>query len=256
MSVLLVAVISAPAAAELLDLNQAPRSEIVGNVLLDAARPAYRLVEGISDSVYNFMRSHLIGNILPTGLSRQMAQSPKNDSYAAFEYRFREKEKRYLERLSQAYPAQNQFARKDEGKIEAWRSWAAAEQASVAIDSLKDTLLDRYQLEPFGLCSGRYAKDRRNWDFGFLTMAGIIGSTFLYLNGLHADGAIGPWKMGVDLRSGLAVRQAVKNGKELSRVASFELGYKDHPLAAAAQWGLAQGHFRSESVGLKYRLRY
>lgn len=249
-------VISSTASAAVLDYTDGAQSRNTNTAWSNAGRPAYRLVEGFSDGVYNFMRCHLIGNILPSGLTRELPRSPTGDSYALFENNFGEKETRYLQRLREAYPIQAEFAKTNEERMGAWRSWAAEEQLSVAIDSLGDTLMDRYQLQPFGNYTGRYAQDRRNWDPGFLTMAGLMGSTFLYLSGLHTDAEMGQWKMGIDLRSGLLIRQAIQNRQDASRVASVEVGYKNNPVTAATEWGLAHGNFRGESIGLKYRLRY
>lgn len=240
-----------------LDPEEPVIGDELGGAMNGAGRPAYRFVEGLSDGVYDFLRSHLIGSVFPGRLSRGLRGSPKGDSYALFEYQFERKEARYLERLRESYPIQESAdGHYDPGQVSAWRSWAVEEQVSVAVDSLRDTLMGRYQLELFGKKSGKYAVDRRNWDPGFLTMAGIVGGAFLYLNGLHADAHVGAVKVGLDLRAGLKIQNAAQDHDPMARMAGVELGYKDKPVTIASEWGMQDGRVRNERFGLKYRLKY
>lgn len=241
--------------------GEAPRPWLgreIGGAMTDVFHPAYRLVEGVSDGVYNFMRSHLIGTLLPDRLTRSLRRSPSGDSCALFDEQLGRKEYRYLERLRDSYPTSDGSAggRYSPDRSAEWRSWAASEQVSVVIDSFRETLLERYQLEVFGRSSGRYAKDRRNWDPGFLTMAGILGGTFVYLNGLHTDAHLGKMRLGIDLRAGMKIREDLQSGAGTRRLAGLELGYKDKPLTLATEWGTERGNLRNERFGLKYRLSY
>lgn len=215
----------------------------MGGTVSGAANPAFRLAQGVSDGVYNFMRSHLISAILPEGLTRSLRRAPQGDSYTLFKKHFHDNEVRALRRWAAAPPTQD-------------ATLATEEQVAVLIDSFQDTMLGRYDLQLFGKATGQYAKDRRNWDAGFLTMAGIMGGAFLYLNGLRADAAVGPMRLGIDLRAGHKLRRALQGAANASRVAGLELGYKDHPLTLAAQLGLSRGSLQAESFGLNYRFRY
>jgi hypothetical protein len=117
-------------------------------------------------------------------------------------------------------------------------------------------MISRYQLELFGQKSGAFAADRRNWDPGFLSMAGILGGTFLYLNGVHATSRFGAIKVGIDLASALKFRRALQSGGNANNLAGFELGYKDAPLSLATEWGMTGGRMKNERVGVNYRLRF
>ncbi|MBI3552820.1 MAG: hypothetical protein HY077_09900 [Elusimicrobia bacterium] len=221
-----------------------------------AAEPAYRFVEGISDGVYDFMRLHVIGAILPDRLTRSLKAAPAQDSALLFDRNLHDKEARYLARVRAAYPTFAEGRAPSDAQIQAWRSWATAEQVSVAVDALGDTLTKRYQLELFGDASGEYAKDRRNWDPGFLTMSGILGGTFLYLNGMHATAYLGRFKLGVDIASGLRLRRALQQEGDSRRLAGVELGYKGSPLALTTEWGSTSGRVKNERFGAIYRLRF
>ncbi len=221
-----------------------------------AAAPAYRFVEGMSDGVFNFMRLHVIGAVLPERLTRSLKAAPREDSAPLFDRNLHDNEVRYLDRARAAYPITGEGAAPaNVAQLRVWRSWAAAEQVSVAVDSFKDTMVERYQLELFGESSGEYAMDRRHWDTGFLSMAGILGGTFLYLNGMHASSRVGALNLGIDLASGLKLRQAFQGG-DAHNLAGFELRYKDKPITLATEWGLSGGRMKNERIGLNYRLRY
>ncbi|MBI3552821.1 MAG: hypothetical protein HY077_09905 [Elusimicrobia bacterium] len=236
----------------IMDESAGPTAVVPGSV-----DPAYRLVEGLSDGVFNFVRRHVIGTLLPDRLTRNLKAAPRQGSEPLFDRNLHNNESRYLARARASYPLAGDGVRPpNEAQLKAWRSWAAAEQVSVAVDSFKDTMIERYQLELFGEKSGKYATDRRNWDPGFLTMAGILGSTFMYFNGMHGDTKLGALKLGFDLASGLKLRQALQTGADTHGVAGLELGYRNTPITLATEWGLISGHMKNERVGLNYRLHF
>jgi hypothetical protein len=231
--------------------------EQLGGAVQDTIRPAYRFVEGISDGVYDFVRLQVIGNILPERMTSNLYAAPRQDSAALLDKNLSEKEARFLQRAREAYPiAGDKAGSVEQAPLQQWRSWAAAEQLSVSVDALKDTLLQRYGLDFFGRSSEAYAKDRRNWDPGFLTMAGLVSGALLYLNGMHATAPLGDLRLGIDLSSGLRVQRAMQSGGAGRRLGGLELGYKGQPLALAADWGVDNERLRGESVGLKYRLQF
>jgi hypothetical protein len=220
-------------------------------------QPAYRLVEGVSDGVYDFVRVRLIGSFLAQSLTRNLRAAPGQDSALLFDKNLREKEARFLQRARETYPAWSDAAGpSDAARLREWQSWAADEQRSVAVDALRDTLLQRYGLELFGRSAQAYAGDRRNWDPGLLTMAGLIGGGLLYVNGMHAAAGLGDWNLAMDLRSGARLQQALRDGAPARGLARLELGYKDKPLTVASEWGADGRRLRSQSLGLMYRLRY
>lgn len=233
--------------------------ENIDGAVQGTVRPAFRVVEGISDGVYDFVRIHVIGNIMPNALSRNLKAAPQQDSAPLFDKKLHDKEARFMDRARAAYPVgsdDSQAAAQIHQQRQAWRQWAADEQVSVAIDSFADTLAERYQLQLFGKKSGEYAVKRRNWDPGFLTMAGLLGSTFLYFNGMHASGDIGPVKFGLDLSAGLKFRRVLQAAGTAPGLGSLELGLKNIPLTVATAWGVAQGRLHNERFGVNYRLRY
>lgn len=221
-----------------------------------AARPAYRVLEGVSDGVYDFLRSYFIGGILPGRLSRSLRQAPRQDSYGVFVSEFQKKEARLLERVRESYPMPEENGSYDPRRLKDWRGDAAQEQVEVAVDAFRETLFTRYGLKGFGGQAERYAKDHRNWDPGFVAMAGLMGGTFAYFNGIHANASVGALRLSMDVRPFLRVRSALKNGGTSDRLAALELGYKSKPVTLAAEWGAAKGRPRPTSLGLKYRLKY
>jgi hypothetical protein len=220
--------------------------------LTQSVQPAYRFVEGISDGVYDFARLHVAGNLLPDRLNRSLRAAPKKNSAPLFDQNLRDNESRFLARAKAAYPV----ATDDLTRKRAWSHWVAREQLSVAAGTLTDTLTERYQLEMFGSASGAYAADRRNWDPGFLSMAGVLGGAFLYLNGLHANASWGRLRFGADLSSGLSFQRAVQGDGNLQHLGAFEIGLKSCPVTVSTEVGLASGHLTDERVGAHYKLRF
>lgn len=221
-----------------------------------AITPAYRVLEDVTDGLFNFMRAQVVSAVLPERLARGLKAAPEADSALLFNRRFGENEARYLARAQAAYPVSGSLRSANAAEVRRWSSWAAQEQLHVAVESFKDTAIERYQLELFGHSSGTYAKDRRNWDPGFVTMAGLLGGAFLYLNGLHASVDVGPARIGLDLAAGLKYRQVLQGDGTGHRLANVELGLKHTPLSVAAEWGILAGHLRQERVGVSYRLRF
>jgi len=223
----------------------------------DTVQPAYRFVEGISDGVYDFMRERIIGALLPDRLNQDLKAAPGQDSAPLFNKNLNDREARFIDRARAAYPIITDDAGSaGEAQVETWRSWAAREQVSVAVDSLRDTLMQRYQLQLFGENSGNYAKQTQHWDPGFLAMAGLVGGSFLYLNGIHATAHMGDLRLGIDISSGLKLQHAVENDGTTQHLAGLELGYKNSPVSVATEWGTTQGRFHNDTVGLNYKLRY
>lgn len=229
----------------------------VGSAVSEAMHPAYVFAEGISDGIYRMLRSHLIAAVLPDAMARNLGRSPRKDSQAQFESNLHRGETRYLQRVRDAFPEHHEAdVQAGDARLRQWQTWAGEEQLSVLIDAFRDTMVQRHDLEGFGKASGRYALDSRNWDPSFLATAGILGGAFLYVNGLHASTRVGAVHLGLDVRSGLKIRNSMREEGDLTRLAGLELGYKDKPLRLATEWGLNRGNFRNEQVGLKYSLRY
>ncbi|MBI4374939.1 MAG: hypothetical protein HY549_00660 [Elusimicrobia bacterium] len=221
-----------------------------------AARPAYRAVEEVSDRIFDLMRSHLIGPMLPDRLRRQVARSPEHDSYRQFHDRLREKQSAYARRLREQYPIHKPGDAGAPAQMAEWQSWALEEQTSVLVDSIGDTLLERYAIPAFGRDSERYARDSRNWDPDLLASAGLVGGGLVYLNGLRARTQLGPIGLALKLRPGMRIAKALRSGSDAARVASFDLSYEDNPITLGADYGITQGQMGAERLRLEYRLRY
>lgn len=220
-----------------------------------SAAPAYHAVERLSDGFFSVVRSHLIGSLFPSRLARHLGDAPRAGSFSTFAARFREKESRFLGRASAGYPAPDRGGLRSPAKVAAWQAHLAEGQFSVLTESLGDSLLQRYKLRAFGRRSGRYAADRRNWDPGFLAMAGLVGSAILYIDGLHTDVQVRGLKAALDLRPAMKLRRAFEAGAG-SRLAGLELSYRSCPVALQADWGLKAGRLAAERIGLRYALKY
>jgi len=117
-------------------------------------------------------------------------------------------------------------------------------------------LVERYQLDPFGRRTEKYARDWRNWDAGVLAMSSIVGGAFAYLNGIHSTARLADFSIEMDLRALMKLRQSAAENSLAPRAASLELGYKDNPLTLATDWSSGRGGLCAERYGVKYRLRY
>src|SRR5687767_13226503 len=111
------------------------RAEMSGAVD-GVARPAYRVVERVTDGVYDALRSYFMGGVLPERLNRGLESSPGTDSYDLFTGELSRRQAGAVERLREAYPvvAAGQAASTDQ--LARWRGQVVEEQMSVVIDSL------------------------------------------------------------------------------------------------------------------------
>jgi hypothetical protein len=220
-------------------------------------QPAYRVVEGVSDGVYNFMRNYVVESLLPDRLTSGLWIAPEEDSARLFNQNLRMEEMRLLLQTRESYPITSDgVGSSDAALLQQWRSRAMLEQQSAVAAAFKETLLQRYQLEFFGPRSDNYLGDHGNWDPASLTMAGIIGGFLLYFDGMRARAQVADWELGIDLRSGLHLQETLRRRPASAPLARLELGYHDRKLALVTEWGLANGRPDYASVGLEYRLRY
>lgn len=211
-------------------------TEGMGQQTLDNLRPAYRLIEGFSDEIFDLMRLRML---FPAKIVRDVQNLRKSDSFADFKSELFYKESRFLRRVRETESI----------------SWARAEQASLLVDSLKDTILKRYQIEQLGRWAGHYAKNASHWDESSLT-AGILGGAFLYLNGLHTQMELGKLQMGLDISAGKKWRKTLRENGNLNRAAGLEIRMEGNPLTFNADWGVNQGKLGSECYGFKYQLQF
>jgi hypothetical protein len=236
-------------------LAAVPARAAVPGAVEGVTRPAYRVVERVTDGVYDALRSYFMGGVLPDRLSRGLEQSPNTDSYDLFANELSRRESRAVARLREAYPVVAAGQSPSTDQMNRWRSQVVQEQMEVVLDSFKDSIIERHRLESFGRYSGQYAKDRRNWSPDFLVPASILGGAFLYVNGMRADLRLKDLRVELSLRSGMLLREAL-NGAAAPRLAGIELGYRDRPLKVTADWGMARNRRPEERVGLRYSLRY
>jgi hypothetical protein len=248
--------LSLTASAEPGFLSHYDDDSVLGLKIAGTVQPGYRMVEGISDGVYGFLRSHVINNLFPARMTRSLRPAPRGDSGALFSRKLNERQERFTRRARQDYPVVGkQAGPAAAARMAQWRSQAIEGQLYVALDAIQDTLLERYQLEVFGQAAGNYASDRRNWDPGFLTMAGIFGGAFVYMNGVDASAKLGDVKVDIDLAPAQRLYSAMRHGSA-SRLGTFEIGYKDAPLTVSVDWGMESRRLRGEQIGLNYRLAF
>jgi hypothetical protein len=211
---------------------------LVGGLALPAAaqrpggagRYAYRAVERVSDGVYGLMRGTLFTSVLPRRLTRDMAAAPEQDSYAAFRAELSKHQLRASRRIVDARP---QGVVASPASLAKWRTLARDEEQDALAGAFASTMVDRYKLEAFGESSGAYAKDRRNWEPGFLAPAAVLGGAYLWVAGVDAGWNAGPARVGLRVAPGWRWRAA----GEARRLASVELSARDLPLSVRADWG-------------------
>lgn len=232
----------------------------IGGVVGKGLRPAYRLAEGAADQVYDVLRRRLLGSLLPGRLTRGLQRPPERDSYAAFERALKKKEERFAGRLLQRYPRQafdgleSSLINREE-RLREWRSWALEEQQAVVVSAFEDALLDRYGMNRFGRYSEDYARDRRNWDPGFLAMAGVIGGAFAYANGIQAEAPMGPVRVQLGLRAGYRILESLAAGGR-HRFGHVQLAYRNVPVQLGFEWAVDQGRVVRDAYGLRYEKRF
>lgn len=215
-----------------------------------AARPAYRFVEGIADGVYEFARIHIVGRLLPGRFNRNLAVASDRNSDELFAQNLRAREADLLRRERAAYPvAAAQTGPIDCARLQDWRMRFLEEQQGVALNALTDTLLQRYRIKALGHASVSYMKERQNRDAGSLTMAGLLSGAAFYLNGLHAAVPLAGLRLKIDLRPGWRLRRTLGGDGACPGWANLELGYKNAPITATMEWGVAGGRARAERRG-------
>lgn len=241
--------------------EQQPRyflGDEIGGRAMGAFRPVYGVVEGLSDGIYDILRVHLVGNIFPSRLTKELKAPPKEDSFAQFDRNFHDNELRFFRWIHENDPNRvvGYGQRTNYAEQENFKRLAAERQLSVLLSSLTQTALGRYQLERAGKNAGKYAQNTRNWDPSFLAMAGVIGGGVLYIDGLHANADIWDVRLGIDLRAGHRIRSAVENGSRLEEMGCVEAGYKDNPFTLSACSELEKRQVKLGRSGLRYQIRF
>ncbi len=231
--------------------------EALDGAFQDAVRPAYRLVEGVADGVYDLTRRYVVGNLVPGRFSRNLLAAPGQDSGELFAANLRARETDLFRRARETYPVAASVAGPEAPSlVRDWRARIVEEEQGVVVSALADTLLQRYRVPSLGRASETYIKDARNWDAGSLTMAGLLSGAAFYANGLHANLPVGEFRVRVDLRPGQCLRRALDGDTPARGWAAVELGFKGNPVTLALEGGVDGGRARAESAGVKYRLRY
>jgi len=222
-----------------------------------AVLPAYRVVEEVSDGIFDFMRVHLVCYVLPGRLTHDLRAAPREDSGAHFWEDLSREQGQLAQSLRDAYPAADRpGASLSPDLLHAWRSRAVQEEEDLAMRVMTGTLLHRYGLDIFGRSYEADVKDPRHWDAGSLTMAGMVGAGLLYFGGLHTGAQFHGLRLKLDLRPGLRLQRAVDGGGTAGGLGRLELGAKGSPLSLALGWGLSGGRLRGETAGLTYQVKF
>lgn len=224
---------------------------LVGGLTLPAkaewsGRPAYRALEKVSDGVYGLMRGTL-RTTLPSRLSRDMAAAPEQDSYETFRRELGRRHEGAAARIRSARPASAVDSPQSQSR---WRTYAAEQEQDVLLGAFAETMVGRYRLEAFGESSGSYAKDRRNWEPGFLAPAAVFGGAYLWVAGVDAGWDAGPARVGLRLAPGWRWRSA----PGARRLATVELSPARSELKLSAAWG-GSGP-AAETVALNWTRRF
>ncbi len=217
----------------------------------ESARPIYRGVEAVADSVYGLVRGHLISAVIPGGLSRRMSAVPVATSDKIFADRLRYRQEKAARRLLEERPV----GPMGQADASAWQRNAAGAHVTVLTDAVADALIRRYQLERFGRDSGAYASNLSNWDPEFVVSAGVLGGAYLYVAGLRTDFNVGPMRVDFDTRPGAAVQGAILNG-DARGLAALTLSRRGSPVSLKTEWGVKDGRMASERVGVNYSTRF
>lgn len=217
----------------------------------ESARPVYRGVEAVADSVYGVVRGHLFSAVLPGGLSRRMSAVPVGTSDQIFAERLRKRQEKAVYRLVEQRP----IGPMGPSESAAWERRAVGAHVTALTDAMADALVRRYQLERFGTDSGAYAKNVANWDAEFVASASVLGSAYLYVAGLRTDWTMGPVRIDFDTRSGAALQRALQSG-DGDGLAAISVRRKDSPLSLKTEWGMTAGRFETEKIGLNYSARF
>jgi hypothetical protein len=217
----------------------------------ESARPVYRGVETVADSVYGLVRGHLISAMLPGRLSHRMSAVPVGTSDQIFAKRLRYRQDKAVRHLLVSRPV----GPLGPAESAAWQRQAASIHANVITDAVADALVRRYQLERFGKDSGAYASNLSNWDAEFIASAGVLGGAYLYVAGLRTDFKVGPLRVDFDTRTGAALQSAIQNGDGCG-LAALTVARRGSPLSFKSEWGLKDGRMASETIGVNYSARF
>ncbi len=220
--------------------------------------PAYRAAEGISDTLYGLISLRVFTFILPESLNEDLYAPPEKDSYDLFVRHFHRKQDRFVRRIHDSHPRFRPMAEEgvEPARLKEWEDWSRREQVSVFIDVFRDTLMDRYQLHLFKSSTENYAWSMDEWKPSYILLGAAVGGGFLFYNGLHASGALGPLRLSIDVTSGRRIMRSARDRSDLSRVGSLELGYKDIPLKLSTGYGVRGGRLRRETIALKFQQRF
>ncbi len=223
-----------------------------------AVFPAYLVAEGVSDRLYNMFSGRMFTFLLPETISEELYAPPEKDSYDLFVGHFQRKQNRFLRRIHDSHP---RFRPQGEEGVELvrvreWERYAKREQVSVFFDTFRNTLMDRYQLHIFKSSTEEYARNMDQWSPSFFVMGAALGGGFLFYNGLHAGLDIVNVEFGLDVTAGRRILRASRDGSDLRRAASLDLGYKGLPFKISLESGLHKKKLRHEAIALRFQRKF
>jgi hypothetical protein len=212
--------------------------------------PAYRVVEHLSDGVFDFTRFYMIGP-LSEDAGAELRGVRDEDSFAVFERSFARRQQSLMQRSSER---RKSFSLVGPANRDTDPMWAGREEAKVALAAMRDALLDRYKINNLTRWAGDYAKDPNGWRPASLAAASAVGATVLYLSGLRAGYDAGPLGFLLDVEPAHRLK-AASSGTSTS-AASLEVRLLNQPLKLRTDLGLSHGRLKGDSYSLNYQQRF
>ncbi len=214
-----------------------------------AARPGYRAVEKIADGLYDVVRGGVIDAVLPRRLGDEIGAAPEESSYAKFSAELSARQARAARRDWEARPAPGGLSA---AEVDGWLAASIAAHRDAVMDAFAASLMERYRVKRWGLSSGEFLRDTRNWSADLLAPAALFGGAYAYFAGVRADFDAGSLKVGLDLAPGERLR-TLSRGADPRRVARLSLSKRSVPLSLYAEWGPARA---ADRVGASWSARF
>ena len=214
-----------------------------------AAQPTYQTAEKIADGLYGFVRSDLIGPLLPESLNSGIDAAPNDDSYATFMTALSARQTRAARRDWEALPAQGAVSA---AVLGGYFTDSMARHRDAVLDAFAASLASRYRVKRFGRDSGDLLRDPENWSADVLASATLFGGAYAYFAGVRTDLDAGPVQVGLDLAPGASLKAAALSS-DSRRLARVSLSPRNSSLSFYGEWGAS---LSADRVGASWSSRF